>query len=243
MTFALVLLFVALGCFLFRRLIAAHPGVLYGFALAVDAAYLAADYLNAPFWLWSPLFVLVQKCLLSLALFTVVMYIGCFPRTSRVSFWLRPVRAELSIAACLLAAGHMAAYLGTYVSRLAVGSAQGNVAVAFAVALGLLLLIVVLGVTSFHAVKRRMPSELWRRVQKWAYPFFGLIYVHLALMLAPSALGGGASAQEALAVYTVVFGVYAVARLHRAFARNEARTMGETALGAEGDECREALAA
>lgn len=220
MIFAVVLALTVLGCFLFRRVVAAHPALLYGFALVVDVAYLAADYLDAPFWLWSPLFVLVQKCMLSLALFTVVMYIGCFPRSSRVSYWLRPVRAELSIAACLLAAGHMAAYLGTYVSRFVAGSARGNVAVAFAVALGLLVLILVLGITSLHSIKRRMPSERWKQVQKWAYPFFGLIYVHLALMLAPSALGGGASAQESLAVYTAVFGVYAVARVARALAEH-----------------------
>ncbi len=216
MTFALVLAVTILGCFVFRRPISAHPGVLYAFALAVDAAYLAADCFGAPFWLWQPLFVLVQKCMLSLALFTVVMFIGCFSRTSRVSFWLRPVRAELSIAACLLAVGHMAAYLGTYVSRLAMGSAKGNVVLAFVVALGLLVLILVLGVTSLHVVKRRMSADGWKRLQKWAYPFFGLIYVHLALMLAPSAVGGGASAQESLAVYTVVFGVYALTRLRRA---------------------------
>ena len=218
MTFALVLALTVLGCFLLRRPIAAHPGLLYGFALVVDGAYLAADFFGAPYWLWAPLFVLVQKCLLALALFTVVMYIGCFSRASRVSFWLRPVRAELSIAACLLAAGHMAAYLGTYVSQLAMGSARANVAVAFAVALGLLVLLLVLGVTSLHVVKRRMSAERWRRVQAWAYPFFGLVYVHLALMLAPAAAGGGASAQESLAVYTAVFGVYAVARVARALA-------------------------
>lgn len=224
MIFAVVLALTVLGCFLFRRAITAHPRLLYGFALAVDAAYLAADYLDAPYWLWSPLFVLVQKCLLSLALFTVVMYIGCFARTSRVALWLRPVRAELSIAACLLAAGHMAAYMGTYLSRLLMGSARGSVMVAFAIALGLLVLLLVLGVTSLQGVKRRMSADRWKAVQRWAYPFFGLIYVHLSLMLAPSALGGGASAQESLAVYTAVFGVYAVARIYRAVVERPPRT-------------------
>ena len=126
MTFACVLLLTVLACFIGRRFIHRHPAVLYVFAVAVDAAYLAAEFFGAPFWLWNPLFLLVQKCLLALALFVVVMGIGCFSRASSVSVWLRPVRAELSIAACLLAVGHMVAYVGTYVSRLAMGSAKGS---------------------------------------------------------------------------------------------------------------------
>lgn len=228
MTFACVLALTVLACFALRRLIHRWPWVLYAAALALDAAYVAADGLGAPFWLWQPLFLLVQKCYLSLALFVVVMYIGCFARTSRTALWLRPVRAELSIAACLLAAGHMAAYLGTYVSMTVAGSAKGNVAVAFAVAVALLVLLLVLGVTSVQRVKRAMATERWAAVQKAAYVFFGLVYVHLALMLAPAAVRGGTSAQESLAVYTAVFGVYAVARISRALAdrREAAEVLG-----------------
>lgn len=216
MDFACVLAVAVLVCFAGRRFIHRHPAVLYAAAVAIDGAYFAAELFGAPFWLWNPLFLLVQKCLLALALFAVVMYIGCFSRTSGVSLWLRPVRAELSLAACLLAVGHMVAYLGTYVSRLVAGSAPGNVVLAFAVALGLTVLLALLGVTSVAAVKRRMRAESWARLQRWAYVFFGLVYVHVALMLAPAALRGGLGAQESLAVYTAVFGVYAVARASRA---------------------------
>ena len=242
MTFALVLALTVLGCFALRRPIHDHPALLYGFALALDGLYLCAEAFGAPYGLWSVLFVLVQKCMLSLALFTVVMFIGCFPRSSRVSFWLRPARAELSIAACLLAAGHMASYLGTYAAQLAGGAARGNVALSFAVAMALLSLLLVLGVTSVHAVKRRMTAERWMRVQRWAYPFFALVYVHLMLMLAPAALRGGASAQESIAVYTAIFGVYAVARVARAVAdrrveRSDTARMGCEAADAELVDC------
>ncbi|MEC4271922.1 hypothetical protein VJ923_01945 [Adlercreutzia sp. R25] len=233
MTFALVLALTVLACFLLKRPIHDHPAVLYVFAIVVDGVYLAAELIGVPYGLWVPLFMLVQKCMLALALFTVVMFIGCFPRTSRVSFWLRPVRAELSIAACLLSAGHMASYLGTYVASLLAGSARGNVAIAFVVAMALLVLILVLGVTSLHAVKRRMKSDTWTCVQRWAYPFFALAYVHVALMLAPSALGGGASAQESLAVYTAVFGVYAVARIARALTDAQVKGIAELHEGSQ----------
>ena len=73
-----------------------------------------------------------------------------------------------------------------------------------------------LGVTSFNVVKKRMKKETWKRVQLLAYPFWGLVYVHLLLMLVPSALRGGAPAQMAVAVYSVVFVGYAVLRIRRA---------------------------
>lgn len=59
-----------------------------------------------------PLTLLMGKCVLSLALFVVVMYIGVFAKGSKVHQWLKPVRSELSIIACILACGHMAVYLG-----------------------------------------------------------------------------------------------------------------------------------
>lgn len=230
MTFACVFAVTALLCFVTRRFIHRHPAVLYAVALVLDGAYFAAELLGAPFWLWNPLFLLVQKCLLALALFAVVMYIGCFSRTSTVSVWLRPVRAELSIAACLLAVGHMGAYVGTYVSQIGAGSARGNVVLAFAIAMALTVLLAVLGITSVSRVKRAMHTETWARVQRWAYAFFGLVYVHVALMLAPAAMRGGLGAQESVAVYTAVFGVYVVARIARALA--DAREDREESAGA-----------
>ena len=91
-----------------------------------------------------------------------------------------------------------------------------NVLSALVVALALLVLLLVLGVTSFGFVKKHMRTESWKRLQRWAYVFFGLVYVHLMLMLAPAASRGGEAALVTVAVYTVVFGAYAVLRVRRA---------------------------
>ena len=85
----------------------------------------------------------------------------------------------------------------------------------FVAAVLLLVLLLVLGVTSFNVVKNRMRSTTWKRVQRFAYLFFALAYIHLALSLAPSALQGGASAQASMVVYTAVFALYAVLRVMR----------------------------
>lgn len=69
---------------------------------------------------------IIQKCELSLALFVVVMFIGCLNRGGRAYHWLKPVRSELSIVAWFLSLGHMAVYLESYLPRLLGGGEIGG---------------------------------------------------------------------------------------------------------------------
>lgn len=90
----------------------------YVLAVAADVAYVIGVEGLLPRVVMGPLTLLMGKCVLSLALFVVVMYIGVFAKGSKVHQWLKPVRSELSIIACILACGHMAVYLGSYAPRL-----------------------------------------------------------------------------------------------------------------------------
>ena len=210
----------------------ALPVAFYAAAIAIDVVYVYGVFFGLPRAIWSPLFVLIQKCELSLALFVVVMFIGCLNRGGRAYHWLKPVRSELSIVAWFLSLGHMAVYLESYLPRLlGGGEIGGNVMGAFVLAVVLLVLLVVLGVTSFAFVKRQMSTASWKKVQKLAYPFFGLVYVHLLLMLLPSALHGGLAAQASVAVYSVVFVGYALCRVGRALVDRRA----EDAVSASND--------
>ena len=94
---------------------------------------------------------------------------------------------------------------------------QAGMIASFVVSSLLIVLLAALTVTSFNAVKTRMSSDAWKRLQKTAYVFFGLVYVHLMLMLAPAASRGGEAAVASVAVCTVVFGAYAALRVRRAF--------------------------
>lgn len=71
----------------------------------------------------------------------------------------------------------------------------------------------VLGIDSFEAVKKRMSTMRWKRLQRLSYLIFFLTYVHLALMLAPEAISGGSAAIVSAMAYTAVFGLYLVLRL------------------------------
>ena len=127
------------------------------------------------------------------------------------------MRKELSIAACLLAVGHVISYVPSYAALLAGGQAlRGHIALALLVAFVLVVLLLVLGVTSVSAVKRRMGLRLWKRLQRLAYPFIACMYIHVLLMLVPSALHGGSAALGDVLAYSAVFFVYAIARMRRA---------------------------
>ena len=87
---------------------------------------------------------------------------------------------------------------------------------ALVVALLLLVLVLVLGITSFRFVKKHMDAKSWKKLQNFAYVFYGLVLVHVLLVLGKSAISGGTQAAITLAVYVVVFGGYIVARIWRA---------------------------
>ncbi|MDU1908969.1 MAG: hypothetical protein E6760_11000 [Eggerthella sp.] len=165
MTLILVLAGAVAFAFACKRPIKSCPMAFYALAATLDVLFVVGSFAGLPPMLYDALFLLLHKCTLATALFAVVMYIGVFARDSRVATYLRPIRAELSIMAWLLSLGHMAIYLSSYAANLSTGLPQTNVAVALALALALFALLVVLGVTAFNVVKKRMKKETWKRVQ------------------------------------------------------------------------------
>ena len=102
----MVLVVTALFCVALRNVVRRVPLLFYALAVLVVAVFVFGAYVPLPRPLWSLLLVLVQKCLLPLALFAVVMFIGVLPGESRAKAWLRPVRAELSIVAWILSVSY-----------------------------------------------------------------------------------------------------------------------------------------
>ncbi|OUO88626.1 hypothetical protein B5F40_12270 [Gordonibacter sp. An230] len=200
-----------------KPVIAKAPAAWYALAAVLVALYLAGTQGLLPAVVKGAVFLLLQKGMLAVALFAVVMFVGVFSRESRVRRHLAPIRAELSIIACILICGHIVAYGMSYATRvLGARALDPFVAAGLAVGVALVVLLAVLGVTSLACVKARMSKRRWRRVQKWAYAFFALTYAHSAAMLLPSAIDGGVVAVQGVAAYTAVFGAYAVARVARA---------------------------
>ena len=74
MDFAVILIATIVGCFALRNPLKALPVAFYAAAIAIDVVYVYGVFFGLPRAIWSPLFVLIQKCELSLALFVVVMF-------------------------------------------------------------------------------------------------------------------------------------------------------------------------
>ena len=217
MTFLVVFACTTAVVFALKPAIAKAPAAWYALAAVLVALYLAGTQGLLPAVVKGAVFLLLQKGMLPVALFAVVMFVGVFSRESRVRRHLAPIRAELSIIACILICGHVAAYGMSYVPRvLGAGALNPFLAAGLAVGVALVVLLAVLGVTSLARVKARMSKRRWKSVQKWAYAFFALVYVHIVAMLLPSALSGGAVSVQGVVAYTALFGIYAVARVSRA---------------------------
>lgn len=219
MTYLLIQLFAVAFCLLLSRSLRRHAVWYYAGAFAVLALFFYGEFFGLPEPIWRPLFYTIDQCMLGTALFVVVMFIGAVPRNSWFSQRLRPVRGELSIFAWILCLGHLV-YL-TVIPRLVriavtLGFAMPMAVAGLVVALILLVLLVVLGVTSFKFVKRHMSARLWKSVQRWSYLFYALVYVHLMLMLAPVVLTGAPKAVFTAVVYSAIFLGYGVMRVRRA---------------------------
>lgn len=223
MPFILTLVLAFAACVALREPIRRWPIAFYALAVAAVVTQLASASLGLPKPIDLALLVLVKRCYVAMALFTIVMFIGALPPGSRLSRWLRPIRAEVSIVACLLCIGHVIGYAASYVPRAIAGAlASPTVAAGLLAALVLTMLLAVLGVTSAQRVKRAMGPTRWKRVQRLAYAFFVLACVHALLMLLPSALSGGIAAGEGALAYAAVLLAYLAARGARALADRRA---------------------
>jgi len=219
MKFLIILLCSIAAVFILKKPIKRLPWLFYLLAVVMDVLFIVSDMFAFPAIVHNLIFILMQKSTLSLALFVIVMYIGVFDKASKISRYLMPIRAELSIFAWLVSLGHMVTYLMVYAPRILSGAGviNLNIVVSLGISLVLFVLLLILGVTSFNFVKQRMSLQTWKKVQVWAYVFFGLVYVHLVLLLLPSALSGGGTAITSIIVYSVVFIVYFIARIARMF--------------------------
>lgn len=221
MSFLIVLACTLIACCALRNPLRKVPWLFYLLAIAFDVLYFASGSLGLPQVIDVALLTTMNKCLLPAALFAIVMYIGVFPPSSKVRHWLQPLRTPLSIVACILVLGHMVRFFSTYATRvLSGGAVSANVMTSFVIGIVLFALLAILGVTSFNFVRKHMSVQTWKRVQRLAYPFYALVYVHLLIMLGPAALRGGDNAIASIAVYTLMFAAYAVLRVVRATRRH-----------------------
>lgn len=199
---------------LLRKPIARYPVVFYVLAILVDILFLTHGVFAVSRSVAVAGYPYVGRALVGLSLFVVVMYIGALADGNQVRRLLMPIRGELSVIACLLVFGHVINYLRAYIEDILGGFFGMPTAMIFSLLVStiLLMLLIPLAITSLKSVRGHMNPASWKRLQKASYVFFGLIYVHIMLMLVPTISSAGQRALLSIVVYTVVFLLYAVLR-------------------------------
>jgi len=171
----------------------------------------------------------LQKGQVGYAFFTVVMFIGVFDENSSVRRMFNPIRAELSIIGAIVIVGHLLPYGVNYIRLLGqVLSLQLSIQFSLLFACLLVVLLFVLTITSFNAIKQRMSAQIWKRIQMLAYPFYGLIFLHLAGYLIVPALNGSLAPLMNFVIYCLIFIIYTILRVSKAVRDRRSGNLSKT---------------
>ena len=204
--------------FLLYKPIRKYGWLLYILSAVAAFVFAQFSFLNAPPWFKSHVIYAFQRGSLSTAFFTVVMFTALFKNGTEIKKRLMSVRAELSLIGCFLALGHNLATGKTYFKALFLTPEKLNASqfVASIISIVLILIMLPLMITSFRVIRRKMNAKTWKKLQRWAYPFYMLIFVHVMVLTVPLAAAGHTKYIPNLIIYSVVFVAYAAGRLWKA---------------------------
>lgn len=222
MLFIVALIIAIIFVAVFKELLKKYPNIFYITAAVISiAAFVCSSYVTMPGWVRDYVVGIFAKGSLGTAFFVLVMYAGAMKNTWKATKTLMKIRGELSIMGCVLVLCHNCTYGRTYFRMLftntkSLSAAQMTAAI---ISLVLITIMLILTVTSFPNVRKKMNAVKWKKLQRTAYIFYGLIYVHILLINIPYARRGMSEYIINVAVYSLVFVNYAMMRIHKAVAK------------------------
>lgn len=166
---------------------------------------------------------------LGAAFWAVVMWTGALPNGSAPMKKLMPIRGELSITAAVLTLAHIVAFGMQYIcnlidGRTGSGAAFRSFIITCILSLAMTLIMLSLTVMSFKAVRKKMNAKTWKKIQRFAYLFYAMIYIHIMILFVPKAQKGREGYFLSVLVYSAVFIGYAVLRLRKAYLSKNEKT-------------------
>ena len=147
------------------------------------------------------------------ALFILVMVASVCPQAKLRGLLLR-TRGEMAIIAALFTFTHNIAYGQYYFVKLFTNISELDTVRIFAALLSLIMIILLipLTITSFMVIRRKMNPKKWKSLQKLSYVFYGLLFVHIALIFSVSILKGHLDTLIDLTVYAFIYIIYLILR-------------------------------
>lgn len=222
MLFIVALIISIIFVAVFKELLKKYPNIFYITAAVISiAAFVCSSYVTMPGWVRDYVVGIFAKGSLGTAFFVLVMYASAMKNTWKATKTLMKIRGELSIMGCVLVLCHNCTYGRTYFRMLftkpqSLSATQMTGAI---ISLVLITIMLILTVTSFPNVRKKMNAVKWKKLQRTAYIFYGLIYVHILLINIPYARRGMSEYIINVAVYSLVFVNYAMMRIHKAVAK------------------------
>lgn len=168
---------------------------------------------SMPSWFTTYFMDLFQRGIFSTVTFMIVMFLGTVTKSNEISKKLMSIRGEISIMGCIFVLCHNVIYGVVYFPALFKNPQlmPTNHLIAAVITLILLALMLPLFITSFKCVRKKMNAKSWKNLQRLAYPFFILIYVHIMTLYLPS----WKQYTLDIALYTIIYASYIVLRLRK----------------------------
>lgn len=219
------LIIVSLFIYFLKGSLKKHAGIYYIGAAVISIAVFLIGFLPMPLFLKNNILGIFAKGSLGTAMFVAVMYAGALPKGSKLIAPLMKIRGELSITAAILVLCHNFTYGMTYFRMLFTKTSllSATQLTAAVISLVLIAIMLVLTVTSFPSVRKKMQAKKWKQLQRTAYVFYGLMYVHIMLINIPYARLGLGTYIANVVIYSIVFLGYAAMRIAKAVSVKAAR--------------------
>lgn len=152
--------------------------------------------------------------LISISFFILVMYAGVLNPKWKITRRLLSIRAEMAIIASIMLLPHGMIYLTRFIIlKLPKMISEGSFQLLYLsyIAIGLIGFIVMipLFITSIKKVRRKMKAVQWKKLQRWAYAFYLLAYIHILLVL----LNEKELDFLKISTYTLIFASYMILKV------------------------------
>ena len=211
------LIAITLFYILFADIIKKYPVLFYMatyiLIIPVVLYYETKFYREMPIWFTKYVMDIFRRGIFSTVTFMIVMFLGVVTTHNKYTRKLMSIRGEMSIIGCFAALCHNVAFGIRYFVEFFTNASKMNVYTKTATIISLILIamMIPLMITSFKCVRKKMKAKNWKNLQKLAYPFFYLIYVHLMVLF----MHKPEKHMLSIALYTFIYLIYTILRLRK----------------------------
>ena len=211
------LIAITLFYILFADIIKKYPVLFYmaTYVLIIPVVlyYQTKFYKNMPILFTKYIMAIFHSGIFSTVTFMIVMFLGVVTTHNKYTRKLMSIRGEMSIIGCFAALCHNVAFGIRYFVEFFTNASKMNVYTKTATIISLILIamMIPLMITSFKCVRKKMKAKNWKNLQKLAYPFFYLIYVHLMVLF----MHKPEKHMLSIVLYTVIYMLYTVLRIRK----------------------------